>query len=79
MPERKLKMTKAAAVMLQKASDCLELAKVEGDAAIAQHENAARMRGAADLQSDSAKRLTELGHALEADAVDLQGSADLRP
>jgi hypothetical protein len=74
-----LKMTEAAAAMLQKASDCLDLAKVESDSAIAQHEGAARMREAADLQSDSAKKLTELGHALEVDAVNLQGAAGLRP
>jgi hypothetical protein len=79
MPERKLKMTKAATVMLQKASDCLDLAKVESESAIAQHANAARMREAADVQSDSAKKLTELGHALEADAANLQGAAELRP
>jgi len=79
MPERKLKMTKAAAVMLQKASDCLDLAKVESESAIAQHANAARMREAADAQSASAKKLTKLGHALEADAANLQVAAELRP
>jgi hypothetical protein len=79
MPERKLEMTKAAAVMMQKAGDCLEMAKTESDAAITQHENAAHMRDAADLQNESAKKLTKLGHALEADAVSLQGAAGLRP
>jgi hypothetical protein len=79
MSERKLKMTKAAAVMLQKASDCLDLAKVESESAMVQHANAARMHEAADVQSDSAKKLTKLGHALEADAVNLQGAAELRP
>jgi hypothetical protein len=79
MPERKLKMTKAAAVMLQKANDCLDLARIESESAIAQHANAAHMREAADLQSDSAKKLTELGHALEADAANLQSAAELRP
>jgi hypothetical protein len=79
MPERKLKMTKAAAVMLQKASDCLDLAQVESESAIEQHANAARMREAADVQNDNAKKLTKLGHALEADAASLQGAAELRP
>jgi hypothetical protein len=44
-------MSKAAEVMMNKASDCLELARAESDSAITQHENAERLRAAADQQN----------------------------
>ena len=72
MREARAKMSKAAEVMMNKASDCLELARAESDSAITQHENAERLRAAADQQNASAKRLTQLGYALQADAVNLQ-------
>jgi hypothetical protein len=75
MRETKAKMTKAAEIMMKKANDCLDLAKVESDSAIAQHENATRLRTGADLQDASAKKLAQLGHELERDAINLQGEA----
>jgi hypothetical protein len=66
------KMAKAVDMILKKANECLELARTESDSAITQHENAERMRTAADRQNAGARKLALLGYALEADAIDLQ-------
>jgi hypothetical protein len=63
---------KAADVMLAKGRDCLKLSLVESDSAIKLHDSALRQRMDADRINDGAKKLARLGHALEAEALDLR-------
>ena len=77
MRETNAKMAKVAAIMLEKASECLELARAEDASAIEQHENALRQRKDADRLNSSAKKLTQLGYALESEAITLRGVLDV--
>jgi hypothetical protein len=77
MRETKVRMSKAADIMLAKARDCLTLAREESLSAIQLHDSASKQRIDADRLNDGAKKLARLGHALEADALNLRAGSDI--
>jgi hypothetical protein len=79
MRETKDKMSKAADVMMAKARDCLRLSEEESLSAIKLHDSALHQRIDADRLNDGAKKLARLGHALEADALNLRAGLDADP
>ena len=63
-------LEKSVEVIMEKAEDCLDLAKT-------QHEIADQQHAIADQQQDSADKLDTLGHALIAEAIDLKGEMEI--
>jgi hypothetical protein len=70
-------LDKSAKALLDKAEDCFGLAKTQHEIADKQHEIAASQHSSADNLDTSADKLAALGHALEADAVELKGETEI--
>lgn len=74
--EKKL-LEKSVETLQAKAEDCFDLAKTQHDIADKQHEIADRQHASADNLDNSADRLDALGHALQADAVEIKGETEI--
>jgi hypothetical protein len=73
----KVVLQDSAEKLLEKADNCFDLAKTQRDIADKEHENAARQHNTADRIEKSATQLDRLGHALEAQAVEITGEAGM--
>lgn len=62
---------------MEKAEDSFDLAKTQHELADKQHESAHKQHESADRQHESADKLDTLGHALEAEAVELKGEMEM--
>jgi|SRR5579863_3279409 len=91
MQIEKIVLKKSAEALLEKAADCFDLAKVQQNLADKQHESASIQHENADQQHEiaaeqdsnadkldvNADKLDSLGHALEADAVEIMGDTEV--
>jgi hypothetical protein len=62
---------------LEKAEVCFDLAETQHDIAEKQHDSAARQLDNADKVAASADAMDVLGHALQADAVEIKGEMEM--
>lgn len=78
------RLEKSVGVLMDKAEDCLDLAKTQHATADQQHDTADKLdtlaktqHEIADKQHASADKLDTLGQALTADAVELKGEMEI--